>query len=374
MINSKRKNYILLFLITLLIILLGTFVYWYKFVYLVEKEESSTNIETLAKTDLAMLYFLETDTETNTVSLGIYYIENDSKKYKIFDLPLDIFKQENLEEFSSKTFPLYISISKEKELFILNSKNQDTINTSIKKDFDKKAIGYMQEVEKSLKTSDFIKKFWILADSYANTDDSTAKSYYKDYMSLILNTDTNEPVISLNDLGEGDEYTYNYGRNYLYSCFISKRIAESKIVEKNYDDQFCNLPTINPISEENFPVDNIETLIMRDNFKIFEKDTIYSTTLLIDYWSKGVQNLEDVYHYSLNQAFKFGLTREDYCYWMLVNDLTQYKNNVYVSIIHNEILFNKFNNVYCPSLHLPLQFKYLKNPRVTDISYFVYDL
>ncbi|MGI5897773.1 MAG: hypothetical protein ACOX6Q_01270, partial [Candidatus Dojkabacteria bacterium] len=217
------------------------------------------------------------------------------------------------------------------------------------------------------------------SELYMVVDNESSKQELKNSALSIFNNRIPLSVGSTNgELGTGEQYILNYSRNYPFMCFANKTAKDSKITDRDVTEVLCNLPVVPSIDKEKFGIENIETVWNNsknrtDESKINE-NTIYSTTLLLDYWAKGEQNLTEIYRYSLSEAYKFGISKADLCYWMLVNDLTEYKNNLYNYIIHDENLFNSFNGMYCPSLHMPIYFESLNSPRAMDINYVVYDL
>lgn len=372
----KNKKSYLYFLIGLLILCVTGLSYWYIF-----KDKNTTKVEDdfPLKTDLAVLYFVEPQTDFGKIKLGVDFYDGINKgKYKISELSTELFDENNLSEIVNNTqLPSYVSINVENGKYIIEKKNSEAINDVLLRDFNNNINDITLNIESSKQTAPFFLRYWILAENYKKTIGKDANDFAKLYFNSIMvpfEGEKKKDIIFTDGMTKDNDYPMNYSMNYPYSCFSSKQIAKSGVTEINYDDVFCNLPTIESIPVESFGVENIESILTKNNGDIIDSKDIYSTTLLIDYLAKGESNLDDVYRYSLSQVYKLGLTKGDYCYWMLVNDLTKYKNNLYVYAIHNEAIFNQFSNMYCPSLHMPIQYKYLDNASALDTAYFIYDL
>lgn len=372
----KNKKTYLYFLIGLLLLCLVGLGYWYIFR---NNRSSETKTEFPLQTNLAVLYFVEPQIDSTKIKIGIdFYDGPNNGKYIISELDTELFDENNLLEVETNTqFPSYISIDVQNEKYIIEKKSDESVNDILLRDFNNDINDITLSIESSRQTGSFFLRYWILAENYKKTIGKEFNDFAKIYFDSIMvpyEGEKKKNIIFTDGIAKDDNYPMNYSENFPYSCFSSKQIEKSGVTEINYDDVFCNLPTINSIPEDSFGIGNIESLLTKNNGNIIDNKDIYSTTLLIDYWAKGESNLTDVYRYSLSQAYKLGLTKGDYCYWMLVNDLTEYKNNLYTYAIHNETIFNQFSDMYCPSLHMPIQYKYLNNASALDTAYFIYDL
>lgn len=327
------------------------------------------------ETDLAVLYFVESNIEDKTISLGIDFQKGNKNEYKIVKLPQDKFENNSLITVAHSELPIYVSIQKDSnKKYMLSTRNKEEINNSIVNSLLGEIHKYLYDSGTTYSLRAY-QRLWLAAEGYTKFTNENIKREFSEFPHQYESLYDISTLIITDDF-EKDQNTFvsNYSRNYPYSCLVSKILNDSKITQTNYDSELCNLPIIPTIDDTKFGIQNIETIWGSNKIQSEENDNINSTTMLIDYWAKGQKDLDNVYTFSLSEAYKLGMTRGDSCYWMLVNDLTNYKNNLYYYIIHDEELFNSFNSIYCPSLHLPIHFKYINTPSNLDINYFLYDL
>lgn len=376
---NKKQTILIISLFVLLFLCLGLLGYIYRNT-LSSSVKDANNVEQKSlETNLGILYLLEVEEVDESVTVGIQFVNSSVPEYRIIKQEKKLFDDENLLALSQKKLPSYVTIQKEREKYYIELKGQNIVNEKIVKKFTNNLSSYLEAQSDGKVVLKPYEQYWLLSELYTVVDDEKSKNELKDFALFTLNENIIKfKNITNDEFGTGEQYIRNYSRNYPYSCFVNKMAKDSNITSIDASEVLCDLPIVPLIDKQEFDIENIETVWNnsknRTDGSRININTVYSTTLLLDYWAKGEQNLTDIYRYSLSEAYKFGMSKADVCYWMLVNDLTEYKNNLYNYIIHDEMLFNSFNGTYCPSLHMPIYFESLNSPRAMDINYVVYDL
>jgi len=368
----KNKKTYLYFLIGLLLLCLVGLGYWYIFR---NNRSSETKTEFPLQTNLAVLYFVEPNIQDKSILLGIDFLKESKNEYKIIKLSENQLESNSLIKIAQSELPKYISIKvTSDDKYIFSFINEQEVNNSIMDSFANEIHKYLYASGTTYSLRAY-QRLWLASEGYTKFPNENIRRELSEFPKQYESMNDISTTIMTNDFSK-DENTFvtNYSRNYPYSCLVSQSLANSGITNTNYNAELCNLPAIPIIDTTKFGIKNIETIWSQNETKLKEDENINSTTMLIDYWAKGDKDLDNAYIFSLSEAYKLGMTEADVCYWMLVNDLTSYKNNLYYYVIHDENLFNSLNSMYCPSLHVPTHFKYVVAPTNLDINYFVYDL